>query len=81
MKTTYRVERHWPHSPGRWAWVPEHERLTLKRAREVLANGKPFEREGMKQRIVATIQKVVVRSKSRLYSAEDMRAIRSIRGY
>lgn len=78
MKTTYRVEHNWPHSPNRWAWVPEHANLTLKRAKDIVAKDKVFEREGMKQRIVASIERVVLTSRSRLYSPAQLAGIRNL---
>lgn len=79
MKPTYRLECKWPHSS--WSYVPEHSNLTLKRARELIVKDRHFEREGMKQRIVKTTQKVIHLSKSRPYPAEYLAGLRNIRGY
>lgn len=80
MKTTYTLERKWPHS-GRWAYVPEHGNITLKHARELIAQDRHFEREGMQQRIVVTSHRVMHLSKSRPYSAETLQGIRNLRRY
>lgn len=79
MKSSYRVETKWKHSS--WRYVPEHGDLTLKRANEVVSEDKEYEREGMKQRIVVTTQKVLRVSKSRLYSPEQLAWVRNMRGY
>lgn len=83
MKTTYRLEHVWPHQ-GRngFRYVPEHSALTLKRARELVAHDRRFEREGMRQRIVNNhTGKTVLYSRSKPWPKEVLAGIRNMRGY
>lgn len=86
MKTThttlYRVETKWPHN-GRngWRYLPEHSNVTRERANAILAEGKPFEREGMRQRLVVTETRVLFVSKSRKMGKRELEGLRNLRGY
>lgn len=57
LSSSIRVERKWPSTS--WRYVPEHEGLTLKRAREIYQKGLQWKKDGMKQRVVETTQKII----------------------
>ncbi len=83
IPSTYRVEHTWRYRPrNRFSYVPEHANLTLKRARELVARDRHFEREGMRQRIVSNrTGRTVLYSRSRIMSAAKRDALSRIRGY
>lgn len=50
--STYRVIHKWPSTS--WRYVPEHDGICLKRAREVYADGLEYKKQGMRQKIIKT---------------------------
>lgn len=76
---TYTVQRRWVSkltpSPG-WRWVPEHEGLTLTRARLVVANDRCWQRCGLQQRIVNSAGRVLRTFRSRITSPAQQDRIR-----
>lgn len=77
--SSYHVERKW--SCTSWAYVPEHDELTLAQARALVKKDKHYEREGMRQRIVRTTDRIVSESRSRKASCATLDAISNIRGW
>lgn len=80
LSSTYRVERQWSRN-GSWHYVPEHNGMTLTEARRAVRQGKSFEREGMRQRIVRTTERVVSESRSPRMSKRALERLSFIRGW
>lgn len=55
----YRVEHRYPKISKRWAYLPEHDNLTLAKARQIRERLKEFEAGGLRQRIICISQTIV----------------------
>lgn len=78
---TYTVQRRWPTKlvpkPG-WRFVPEHEGLSLKRAREVVQDAKHWHPCGLQQRLVNSSGRIISRHRARIASPERQHRIRIV---
>ncbi len=79
----HRLEQTWPHrGPNSFGYLPENANLTLKRARELVAKGRYYEGEGMRQRIVSNrTGKTVHYSRGKMLCARTIEGRRNMRGF
>lgn len=71
----YRVLTRWPKSKPNWGCVPEHDGITLARARSVVKNAKHWQPCGLQQKIETTKGRVISVYKSRIATPEKKREI------
>ncbi len=74
----YRVLNRWPKSKPNWGYLPEHDNLTLIRARAIVKSNAHWQPCGLQQQIETTTGKIISTHRSRIVSQSKQDEIRRI---